>query len=173
MKLRLFAIITMTFAALSISAQKTEVDKFTKAEVSTSELMKFGYLTAQLEARKEVGHNAPDISIKCTLSSIDAFYFFASSRIFFLFEDGNSEELTNKSYVVSRKSGLFSSWKATTDISIPIETARKMSTVPIRSVRIQIGLANMSYKNEDFDVPQKQSKKNVAVADRFLNHIGL
>ena len=75
--------------------------------------------------------------------------------------------------VVSRKSGLFSSWKATTDISIPIETARKMSTIPIRSVRIQIGLANMSYKNEDFDVPQKQSKKNVAVADRFLNHIGL
>ncbi|WP_373774982.1 hypothetical protein, partial [Porphyromonas loveana] len=69
MKLRLFAIMAiMAASALSLTAQKTSVDKFTKTVTTTSDVLRLGYISATVEDRLSAKEGASGLFFTYNIS---------------------------------------------------------------------------------------------------------
>lgn len=172
MKLRLFAIMAvMAASALSLTAQKTSVDKFTKTVTTTSDVLRLGYITATIEDNLSAKDGASGLFFTYNISDPNFFMINANSHFYILFADGESVELTNVSFAVARKKSLFSAWSLSTRVQIPLEAVEKMAKVPITAVRAEVSENAISGRSIEYNIPEKQALKNQKAAERFVMYI--
>ena len=126
MKLRLLAVMAiMATTSASLSAQKTDVDKFTKTVTTTSDVLRLGYITATIEDNLSAKEGTSGLFFTYNITDPNFFMINANSHFYLLFADGESVELTNVSFAVARKKSLFSAWRLSARVQIPLESGRE------------------------------------------------
>ncbi|KGN85251.1 hypothetical protein [Porphyromonas gulae] len=172
MKLRLLAVMAiMAATSASLSAQKTDVDKFTKTVTTTSDVLRLGYITATIEDNLSAKEGTSGLFFTYNITDPNFFMINANSHFYLLFADGESVELTNVSFAVARKKSLFSAWRLSARVQIPLEVVEKMAKIPITAVRADVSDDAVNGRSIECNIPEKQAIKNQKAAERFVLYI--